>query len=766
MLPVVLTTALSCKPDQLHPIDGNLSVTTLALHFPDTWLGYPTQQMLKLRNSSPGKLDASLSIDGAYFSVSTQATVEGGETLEVPVTFDPRVVGTFNGVVHVGIGGVTTDVSLSGSSLQPPTCNSSNFCDDLHFDPTSGQCVDQRKPDGTDCSLADLCLDHPVCQGGLCVGSPKTCDDHNVCTQDVCDPTQGCIHVDQTSQCPTPSDPCQVATCDPSGGCGTGSAPDGTLCGSADCVTAHICLLGGCREVNVPDGTQCTLPTPCQNAGACHNQECQVPDAGEMVPVWSYTAPADAQMVFPGVIDDNDNLYWVECAPAPTSGSICELVSATRDGYERYRVVLDSQSLPQYGNIYSCAYAGGNGYESTFMLAGDVLIFPTSSRSLEARTCADGGLAWSVDLPTTLHMDGADAGPTDPDAMSWMLTQPSVVNSNTVVIGVWSSDNGTGVINLDGQVAALHLQDGTVSWQQTYPGYFLSMSADENNHIYFGVQQEVPTLPPPTPPTSPPILTWADTVVSLNADGSSRWTTPPDTEMEARGPIATYDNWVVMTDPYEVQSTPLVVEDGGFLVMGGPSYWVSYYDLFSPPVFDTQVGYTGTILPAISYDDGGYVAPQGAVVGFDPKSGQALWTKPLDGNVYQEGLLEPFLTSRETMLVLSGQALALDTNEDNPEKTPAGIDACGPGYLYNASLQEYDPAGHRLYSCNLPTGPDGGPDSSLVNAVLGHERYYVSELSWTGGGYSIQAFAVPGVDPATTGWISRAGNPQRTNRPR
>ncbi len=74
-----------------------------------------------------------------------------------------------------------------------------------------------------------------------CVLVPRTCDDGNVCTDDSCDPSVGCIHVDNLSACDdgnacTVGDTCQAGACRGTGlKDADGDGHPDALCGGTDC---------------------------------------------------------------------------------------------------------------------------------------------------------------------------------------------------------------------------------------------------------------------------------------------------------------------------------------------------------------------------------------------------------------------------------------------------------------------------------------------------------------------------------------------------
>ncbi len=111
----------------------------------------------------------------------------------------------------------------------PRNCDDGNPCTLDICDPADGQCRYENSP--SSCNDFNLCTDSDHCEDGLCVGNPVDCADSNPCTQDGCDPQDGCIH--------EPSD----------GGCNDHNA----------CTTGELCLNGLC----IGDMTDCDDDNPC-----------------------------------------------------------------------------------------------------------------------------------------------------------------------------------------------------------------------------------------------------------------------------------------------------------------------------------------------------------------------------------------------------------------------------------------------------------------------------------------------------------------------
>jgi len=177
-------------------------------------------------------------------------------------------------------------------------CNDFNPCTSDDCDPQTGACshtpITGPCNDGNRCTGPDTCT-----EGGKCVGPPLSCDDHNPCTSDSCDPAKGCVYqplvgpCDDGSACTTGDqcvagqckgqavscddhNPCTKDTCDPASGCRnepfTGPCNDGNAC-----TTNDVCAGGACAGVPV----DCSDANPC-TADSCHPaMGCQhVPVAG------------------------------------------------------------------------------------------------------------------------------------------------------------------------------------------------------------------------------------------------------------------------------------------------------------------------------------------------------------------------------------------------------------------------------------------------------------------------------------------------------
>jgi len=152
------------------------------------------------------------------------------------------------------------------------------------------------------CSDGNACTNGDACAGGVCVGgAAPVCDDGKLCTNDACDPLQGCVTTNNSVACddgkPCTSgdtcaggacvggaavvcddkNSCTVDSCDAIQGCIATPGNDGQICQAASCPTATsfaaagTCLAGQCAVPAVKicnDNIECTADT-CDAASGC-----------------------------------------------------------------------------------------------------------------------------------------------------------------------------------------------------------------------------------------------------------------------------------------------------------------------------------------------------------------------------------------------------------------------------------------------------------------------------------------------------------------
>ena len=152
-------------------------------------------------------------------------------------------------------------------SSAPLHCEDGNPCTEDGCEPAAG-CT--FKPIKGDCDDGNACTLNEQCQNGFCTASGwLECGDGNPCTNDLCDPLQGCLNQNNADPCDdgnpcTANDACFEGNCKPGGP---------TLCNDGNGCTDDSCdPQVGCVNKNntiaCDDGDVCTSNDKC-SAGAC-----------------------------------------------------------------------------------------------------------------------------------------------------------------------------------------------------------------------------------------------------------------------------------------------------------------------------------------------------------------------------------------------------------------------------------------------------------------------------------------------------------------
>jgi len=147
------------------------------------------------------------------------------------------------------------------------SCIDSNPCTDDSCDPAEG-C--KHLPNALPCDDGNPCTTQDLCNAGKCTGGGiLPCDDGNLCTDDKCEPATGCVHTHNAVPCDdgdvcTTGDLCGAGVC---AGQGALDCDDGNLCTDDSCVSGVGCLFDG-NAAACDDGNACTTVDACA-AGAC-----------------------------------------------------------------------------------------------------------------------------------------------------------------------------------------------------------------------------------------------------------------------------------------------------------------------------------------------------------------------------------------------------------------------------------------------------------------------------------------------------------------
>jgi len=158
------------------------------------------------------------------------------------------------------------------ASGTPLSCDDQNACTKDSCDPAAG-CIHVNVDNP--CSDFDACTIGDECLGGVCTPSGTlVCDDGNPCTNDSCEPTSGCQHAANT-------DPCDDGSvCTTSDQCAGGECVPGPV---MDCDDLNVCTDDSCDPaegcVNAPNYEQCSDFDACTTGDACVEGQCQVTGA-------------------------------------------------------------------------------------------------------------------------------------------------------------------------------------------------------------------------------------------------------------------------------------------------------------------------------------------------------------------------------------------------------------------------------------------------------------------------------------------------------
>ena len=150
-----------------------------------------------------------------------------------------------------------------------PDCADDNPCTDDKCDPAQG-CVNPNN--AAPCDDLNECTVNDACAGGQCQGGgPPDCDDNNPCTDDACDSDTGCTHNDN------------VAGCEDGNACSTGDHCVEGACvtgiGVLECDDENACTDDGCNPdvgcLFVNNGLACDDNDECTNGDVCSKGTCQ-----------------------------------------------------------------------------------------------------------------------------------------------------------------------------------------------------------------------------------------------------------------------------------------------------------------------------------------------------------------------------------------------------------------------------------------------------------------------------------------------------------
>lgn len=294
----LLVSACRCGDPGLGTVEGGFRVEVEELDFGRVLEGSVVVRELELISTGRGDVTVEVQVEPP-FTAPAEILVPGGSSAFLKLTFVAENERVERPLTLIGLDGEQVVVTLRGEGVRPLVCIPSAPCRISTFDLQTISCIETVGADGSACTPASVCLENGQCQMGECVGTPRACDDGNLCTRDGCSEATGCVNVaiDPRFDCPAPSAICKRAICTPSVGCGEADQQDATLCGPADCTRLNWCIQGECLEAPTPLGTPCGLETPCTDRPTCGavedgGRECIPPEPFPMMPLGQVALPS------------------------------------------------------------------------------------------------------------------------------------------------------------------------------------------------------------------------------------------------------------------------------------------------------------------------------------------------------------------------------------------------------------------------------------------------------------------------------------------
>ncbi|MCY1016389.1 PQQ-binding-like beta-propeller repeat protein [Pyxidicoccus sp. MSG2] len=478
-------------------------------------------------------------------------------------------------------------------------------------------------------------------------------------------------------------------------------APEAPPSEAGDPVVEQEPPVGEPGDAGVPDE-----PTP--------PEACSGPDGTARL-AWSHDAAWDQSVDFRGTMDADGRTYWTECDSAYWSDKDpsqlqCHLVSATREGAIRFRLLLPR-----------------NGLTAVHAVDAEKLYLTSASTTLSAQSLEDGRELWSADLAKLRTEDPQEARSFLIDSVS--LGSPYVL---AVVRNTFGDEDGKTLL------VALRADTGAVAWTVLTPAVRTPVVLDAEGNVYGG---------------SFDAAAGETTLFSYTREGRPRWQVrrvgelQPSSVEGGRLVLGRAEVADAATGATVATLATTTMVDGYFSLGQSSSAYgrVAFQaggSLFLPAPPCTGAGCPTELHPGRTF-----------LYGLSPEDGSPRWHRAVGA-----WPMSPLLTQRDSLLLIDRPA-AEGCEESN---SCVGDDSSSDSFLRELAVDD----GRELAACALPGRAPYITPPALHEGrvVLGAWTNWLASNDWTRR-MSIRAFDLSvSTGPATTGWVSAGGGNSRSGQ--
>lgn len=269
---------------------------------------------------------------------ATSLIIANGSTANVGATIS----------VPLSLTRIADDVIFASiiSSTDPNINNTASVTLSIEEYSCSGQ------PNGMPCTDHSACSENDVCSNGICVGTPKICDDLDKCTINTCDPEIGCVFLPKCDD----NNVCTDDSCNPnSGSCkhdvNSLSCEYNYACTENNVCSNGVCVAGTTKLCN--DNNVCTTDT-CDPAVGCVFTPVPGIDDGNACTIDTCDPETGVITHSPRYCNDNNECTSDNCNPATGSCNFMPIVCNDNN------ICTDDGCNPATGCVYTPTICNDN----------------------------------------------------------------------------------------------------------------------------------------------------------------------------------------------------------------------------------------------------------------------------------------------------------------------------------------------------------------------------------------------------------------------